>query len=104
VAYAANQLSRLGPGDSTYGVLNVAGAAMLAVAAVISAVWGFVALEGTWAIVSLVALVRLARRHGRQVGSGGKDPPSAGAADRPGPVGQNESLVHREFGDERPRS
>jgi hypothetical protein len=76
VAYAANQLSRLGPGDSTYGILNVAGAAMLAVAAVISAVWGFVALEGTWAVVSLVALVRLTRRAGARVPAETADGPT----------------------------
>jgi hypothetical protein len=77
VAYAANQLSRLGPGDSTYGVLNVAGAAMLAVAAVISAVWGFVVLEGTWAVVSLVALVRLTRRRAARVAGEPGETPTA---------------------------
>jgi hypothetical protein len=77
VAYAANQLSRLGPGDSTYGVLNVAGAAMLAVAAVISAVWGFVVLEGTWAVVSLVALIRLTRRRAAHVAGQPSETPTA---------------------------
>lgn len=60
-AYAANQMSRLGPDDVTYGLLNAVGGGLLAVAAVMTAVWGFVALEGTWAVVSVVALVRIAR-------------------------------------------
>jgi hypothetical protein len=91
VAYAANQLSRLGPGDSAYGVLNVAGAAMLAVAAVISAVWGFVVLEGTWAVVSLVALVRLTQRRATRLPVEGGEPPDAGTPDRPRAAERNDS-------------
>jgi hypothetical protein len=90
VAYAANQLSRLGPGDSAYGVLNVAGAAMLAVAAVISAVWGFVVLEGTWAVVSLVALVRLTRRRARHGPVELGATPGTGTPDRPRVAGRND--------------
>jgi hypothetical protein len=90
VAYAANQLSRLGPGDSTYGVLNVAGAAMLAVAAVISAVWGFVVLEGTWAVVSLVALIRLTQRRATRLPAEGGEPPGADTPDRPQAAERND--------------
>jgi hypothetical protein len=91
VGYGANQLNRLGPGDSTYGALNALGAGMLATAAVISAVWGFVVLEATWAIVSLAALLRLMRRRGRNGALGGSEALPVGEPDRRPPAGRNES-------------
>ncbi|GAA2754130.1 CBU_0592 family membrane protein [Amnibacterium kyonggiense] len=41
--------------------LNVAGSAVLAVEAVIEGQWGFLLLEGVWAIVSAVGLVAALR-------------------------------------------
>lgn len=51
---------------------------MLAAAAVISEVWGFVVLEVTWAIVSLVALRRLMGQRARSSAAGGSETFSTG--------------------------
>lgn len=61
-AFAATQARRLDPHSITYLVLNVAGSAVLAVIAAIHLSWGFLLLEGTWAIVSTVSLIGVLRR------------------------------------------
>ncbi|CAN5308665.1 hypothetical protein BH24ACT19_BH24ACT19_13150 [soil metagenome] len=61
IAYAANQLRYLGPSNLAYALLNFAGAAVLAVVAVVEEQWGFLLLEGIWALVSLWATVKLLR-------------------------------------------
>lgn len=61
IAYAANQLRYLGPSNLSYALLNFAGAAVLAVVAVVEEQWGFLLLEGIWALVSLWATVKLLR-------------------------------------------
>jgi membrane-bound ClpP family serine protease len=59
-AFAAVQFERMQPSSRLYLALNLAGSAILAVLAFTSSQWGFVLLEGVWAIVSgwglLVAL------------------------------------------------
>ncbi len=60
-AFAAVQFDRMQPSSRLYLVLNLVGSVVLAVLAVHSAQWGFVLLEGVWAIVSgwgLVAALR----------------------------------------------
>ncbi len=59
VAYAANQLRYIGPSNLSYALLNFAGSAVLAVVAVLEEQWGFLLLEGIWALVSLWATMKL---------------------------------------------
>ena len=58
-AFTAVQLERMGPDSRLYLTLNLVGSAILAVLAVAAQQWGFVLLEGVWAIVSAWALGRL---------------------------------------------
>ena len=51
-AFAAVQFDRMRPDSRLYLTLNLLGSAILAVLAVAAAQWGFVLLEGAWAIVS----------------------------------------------------
>jgi len=51
-AFTAVQLERMRPDSRLYLALNLAGSAILAVLAVIGQQWGFVLLEGVWAIIS----------------------------------------------------
>jgi hypothetical protein len=55
-AYLLAQLGKLGPHAWTYLVLNSVGATILAVLAVEGRQWGFLLLEGVWAIASMIAL------------------------------------------------
>ncbi len=57
-AFALNLTGRLAPGARAYQGLNCAGAALAAWAAWEVRFLPFVVLEGTWALVAAVALVR----------------------------------------------
>jgi hypothetical protein len=55
------QLGWLNTRSQRYLVLNLAGSASLAADAAIGAQWGFLLLEGAWAVVSLIGIARTAR-------------------------------------------
>jgi hypothetical protein len=55
------QLGRLDPRSRISLLLNIAGSATLAGDAAAGSQWGFLLLEGAWAIVSAIGLVRRPR-------------------------------------------
>jgi len=58
VAYVASQFGSLSVKGLAYAFANIVGSGILAVVAALEAQWGFLLLEGAWASVSLVAVVR----------------------------------------------
>ena len=60
-AFAASQAGRLPIDSQLYLILNFVGSAILAVLAWIDQQWGFLLLEGVWAVVSLYSLTQLMR-------------------------------------------
>jgi hypothetical protein len=60
-AFTAVQLERMRPDSRLYLALNLAGSAILAVLAVSAQQWGFVLLEGVWAVVSAWGLLAALR-------------------------------------------
>lgn len=67
-AFAAVQFDRMRPDSRLYLALNLVGSAILAVLAVSAEQWGFVLLEGVWAIVSAWGLMTALRRAGSSRG------------------------------------
>jgi hypothetical protein len=56
-AYTASQLAILDRRDRAYNLLNLIGAVTLTVIAFRAGQWGFVLMEGVWAIVSVPPLL-----------------------------------------------
>jgi uncharacterized protein YqgC (DUF456 family) len=68
--FIAAQAGRVSPHAPSYVVLNFVGSVILAYVALDSRNWGFLLLEAVWAIVSLWALIQIARgRPPRQTSS-----------------------------------
>jgi hypothetical protein len=59
-AFVAALLGRLGQTSYRYLIANAAGSAVLTVTAVITVEWGFILLEGVWAIASTYTIMRKA--------------------------------------------
>jgi hypothetical protein len=57
-AFVAAQLGRVDQSSYRYLIANAAGSAILTVTAVVSLEWGFILLEGVWALVSMYSIVR----------------------------------------------
>jgi hypothetical protein len=60
-AYILMQLHKLTPESVRYLVPNVVGSGILAVLAYVEQQWGFLLLEGVWALVSAHSLVQALR-------------------------------------------
>lgn len=73
-AFAAAQTSRLSPDSLGYLTLNLVGSAVLAVIALADRSWGFLLLEGSWALISAAGLARLLYRRARSVRSDSTPP------------------------------
>ena len=58
VAYVASQFGYLSAKGLAFAYANIVGSGILAVVATLEAQWGFLLLEGAWASVSLVAVMR----------------------------------------------
>ena len=61
-AFAGAQFGRLDVESTAYLWLNLVGSAILAVLAARGNQWGFLLLEGVWAVVSAYSLLRASRR------------------------------------------
>jgi hypothetical protein len=65
IAFAAAQAGRLRQRTVAYQLLNLLGSAVLAAIAAAESSWGFLLLEGTWAVISLIGLLTLTRGKGQ---------------------------------------
>ncbi|MDP2054306.1 MAG: hypothetical protein Q8N52_04570 [Acidobacteriota bacterium] len=63
--FAASQLGRLSTRTLSYQLMNLAGSSGLTIVALVERQYGFILLEGTWAIASAVGLVSVLRARGK---------------------------------------
>ena len=62
IPFAGSQLRRLSTESLAYQWMNLAGSAALTAVAVLERQYGFILLEGTWAIVSVIGLWKVAAK------------------------------------------
>jgi len=63
VAFLMNLLNKLNKDSLGYIVLNIVGAGLACVASLLIHYLPFVILEGTWAVVSAIALIKQVRKN-----------------------------------------
>ncbi|HTL05738.1 MAG TPA: hypothetical protein VL241_08335 [Gemmatimonadales bacterium] len=61
IPFAASQLRRLAVATLAYQLPNLVGSLALTVVAILERQYGFILLEGTWAVMSLVGLIGVLR-------------------------------------------
>ena len=59
--FAGSQMGRLSTQTLSYQLMNLAGSAGLTLVALVERQYGFILLEGTWAVVSVAGLIRVVR-------------------------------------------
>ena len=74
--FTANQFGRTDASSLAYQIVNLVGSGILTLVAVIEVQWGFILLEGMWALVSLWGAFCVSRGRGR--------PPARGRPPRTG--------------------
>jgi hypothetical protein len=77
VPFVLAQFGRMSTGSLSYIALNLVGSSVLAVDAALGRQWGFLLLEGVWALVSLFSLIRVVR--GARADSAAHGPPPGGS-------------------------
>lgn len=63
IPFGATQLGKMQQTSLAYQLMNLVGAAGLTAVAIVERQYGFILLEGTWSIASVIGLARL--RNGR---------------------------------------
>lgn len=61
IPFTAVQLKRMRVETVAYQLMNLSGSGMLTLTAILNRQYGFILLEGAWALMSLVGLMRLRR-------------------------------------------
>ena len=61
IPFGAVQLKRMQPESIPYQLMNLAGSAALTTSAILELQFGFIVLESTWAIFSLIGITRVLR-------------------------------------------